>query len=142
MPEMDGFALAEQIKQHPELARATLLMLSSADQPRDVDRCRAAGRRPLPDQAVKQSELLDAIVTALSTSAADERGDRPPRPRRDRRAVAGPSRPPAHPAGRGQRRQPDAGGRPAREARAHGRRRRQRPGGARRAGASSRSTWC
>ena len=51
MPEMDGFALAEQIQQHPELADATLMMLSSADQPDDAARCREAGHRRLPDQA-------------------------------------------------------------------------------------------
>ena len=33
MPEMTGFELAEQIKQHPELARATVMMLSAADRP-------------------------------------------------------------------------------------------------------------
>ena len=31
MPEMDGYALARQIKAHPELARATVMMLSAAD---------------------------------------------------------------------------------------------------------------
>src|SRR5262249_39277673 len=31
MPEMDGFSLAEQIRQHPELAGATVMMLTSAE---------------------------------------------------------------------------------------------------------------
>src|SRR5262249_48848427 len=31
MPDMDGFALAEEMKHHPELAGATVMMLSSAD---------------------------------------------------------------------------------------------------------------
>ena len=49
MPGMDGFALIEQIKQNPELARSSLLMLSSADHPGDIARCRA-GSEPLPDE--------------------------------------------------------------------------------------------
>ena len=43
MPGMDGFTLIEQIKQHPELARSSLLMLSSADQSGDIARCRRWG---------------------------------------------------------------------------------------------------
>jgi CheY-like chemotaxis protein len=31
MPEMDGFCLAGQVQQQPELAGATIMMLSSAD---------------------------------------------------------------------------------------------------------------
>ena len=34
MPELDGFAVAEQIKRDPELANATIMMLSSADHSR------------------------------------------------------------------------------------------------------------
>src|SRR2546422_7466031 len=43
MPEMDGFELAEQIRQHPELARATIMMLSSDGQRGDAARCRELG---------------------------------------------------------------------------------------------------
>ena len=68
MPEMDGFTLIEQIKQHPELARSSLLMLSSADQPRDIARCRRLGVSRYLTKPVKQSELLDAIMTTLGTS--------------------------------------------------------------------------
>ena len=40
MPEMDGFMLAERIKQNPDLVGASLMMLSSADRHGDV--CAAA----------------------------------------------------------------------------------------------------
>ena len=73
MPEMDGFTLIEQIKQHPELARASLLMLSSADQSRDIVRCRQLGVSSYLMKPIKQSELLDAIMTALSTSPVKEK---------------------------------------------------------------------
>ena len=73
MPEMDGFTLIEQIKQHPDLARASLLMLSSADQSRDIARCRQLGVSSYLMKPIKQSELLDAIMTALSTSSVKEK---------------------------------------------------------------------
>jgi signal transduction histidine kinase/CheY-like chemotaxis protein/HPt (histidine-containing phosphotransfer) domain-containing protein len=86
MPVMDGFTLIEQIKQHPQLARASLLMLSSADQSRDIGRCRQLGVSAYLMKPIKQSELLDAILTALSTSPVKEKrgdlaeGDRRPDP--------------------------------------------------------------
>jgi PAS domain S-box-containing protein len=66
MPEMDGFALAEEIKRRPELAQTTLLMLSSAEGS-------TARARELPIAAcvmkpVKQSDLFDAVVTCLGIS--------------------------------------------------------------------------
>jgi CheY-like chemotaxis protein/HPt (histidine-containing phosphotransfer) domain-containing protein len=70
MPGMDGFSLAEQIQQHPELAGLTLMMLSSADQQKDAARCRELGISAYLVKPVKPSELLDAITTALSTPAA------------------------------------------------------------------------
>jgi len=68
MPDVDGFALAEEIKQHSELAGATIMMLSSADHLRDAERCRALGVARYLVKPVKQSELLDAILSALGES--------------------------------------------------------------------------
>ena len=51
MPEMDGFMVAEQIREHAELSGATVMMLSSA-MPAGVGRAlRRTGRGELPDQA-------------------------------------------------------------------------------------------
>jgi PAS domain S-box-containing protein len=65
MPEMDGFALAEQIRRSPELAGTTVLMLTSAGQPEDVARCQQLGVAAYLMKPVKQSELLAAIRVAL-----------------------------------------------------------------------------
>ncbi len=70
MPEMDGFDLAEQIKQHPELARAAIMMLSSAGQRGDAARCRELGIAAYLTKPIKQSDLLDTILTVLSASSA------------------------------------------------------------------------
>jgi signal transduction histidine kinase len=43
MPEMDGFALAENIKKDPELVGATIMMLTSAGHLGDAARCRELG---------------------------------------------------------------------------------------------------
>ena len=51
MPEMDGFTLAEQIKQDPRLATLKMMMLTSAGQRGDAARCRKLGGRRLPHQA-------------------------------------------------------------------------------------------
>ncbi|MDO8682183.1 MAG: response regulator [Armatimonadota bacterium] len=68
MPEMDGFTLAEKIKNTPGLAGATIMMLSSAGQYGDTARCRDLGIAVYLVKPIKQSELLDAIMLALSGS--------------------------------------------------------------------------
>ncbi len=65
MPEMDGFTLAGEILRTPELAGATIIMLTSAGLPGDVARCRELGIAASLMKPFKQSELFDAIVTAL-----------------------------------------------------------------------------
>jgi CheY-like chemotaxis protein/HPt (histidine-containing phosphotransfer) domain-containing protein len=72
MPEMDGFTLAERIKQNPALADCTLMMLSSAGQPTDAARCRALGIARCLLKPVKQSDLLDAILRAFSAQLTEE----------------------------------------------------------------------
>ena len=67
MPGMDGFSLAEQIKQFPEFSHALILMLSSGDRAGDAARCRDLGLQRYLTKPVKQSELLDAIVGAVGT---------------------------------------------------------------------------
>jgi signal transduction histidine kinase/DNA-binding response OmpR family regulator/HPt (histidine-containing phosphotransfer) domain-containing protein len=78
MPGIDGFALAEQIARHPELRRATLLMMSSAGRPNDAAHCRRLNIAACLTKPVKQSELLDAILTALGRRPADAEGPGPP----------------------------------------------------------------
>jgi PAS domain S-box-containing protein len=67
MPEMDGFALAEQIRTQPELVGATIMMLVSSDRQGSVERCREAGISACLMKPLKQSELLNTILDLLST---------------------------------------------------------------------------
>ncbi|MGA2631914.1 MAG: PAS domain S-box protein, partial [Terriglobia bacterium] len=75
MPDMDGFALAEQIKQDPTLAGATIMMLTSAGQRGDAARCRELGIAVYLIKPIRQSELLEAILLALGRPFRE--GERP-----------------------------------------------------------------
>jgi PAS domain S-box-containing protein len=75
MPGMDGFMLAEKIKERPELAVATVMMLSSAGQPGSMARRRELGISTHLTKPVKQAELWKAILAALG-EGEEERGAR------------------------------------------------------------------
>ena len=81
MPEVDGFEVAVRIKQSPQLRDATVILLTSAAQREDLLRAKSAGAAATLAKPVKQSELWDAIVTALHL------------PRQPRTALAAANRP-------------------------------------------------
>ena len=70
MPGMDGFAVAERIKRDPQLAAATIMMLTSASNRGDSARCKELGIVAHVIKPVRQSDLLDAIMTALGGPTA------------------------------------------------------------------------
>jgi signal transduction histidine kinase/CheY-like chemotaxis protein/HPt (histidine-containing phosphotransfer) domain-containing protein len=65
MPEVDGFMLAQQIREHPEWTQAVIMMLSSADQSGDRERCERLGVVSHLIKPVKQTDLLNAILQAV-----------------------------------------------------------------------------
>ena len=65
MPEMDGFKVAERIRQDPALAGATIMMLTSAGHVGDAARCRELGISAYLVKPIRQRELLHAICTVL-----------------------------------------------------------------------------
>ena len=68
MPDVDGFALAEQIAADDRLKVVKIVLLSSAGSPALRGR-RAAIFVATLVKPVKQSELLDAIVTAFAKAS-------------------------------------------------------------------------
>ena len=82
MPGMDGFGLAERVRRRPRLAGAAIMMLTSGARPGDRARCVALGIPVHLTKPVKQSDLMDAIVTVLAPPAG--RGRRSSAPRRKR----------------------------------------------------------
>ncbi|MBA2270706.1 MAG: PAS domain S-box protein, partial [Chthoniobacterales bacterium] len=80
MPEMDGFALAEQIQHEPCLAATTVMMLSSATRSGESSRAAGLGIQSVLAKPIMQSDLLDAILLGLSShgfAADNEQGDEP-----------------------------------------------------------------
>jgi len=65
MPNMDGFTLARRIKENPQFSYAAVIMLTSVTRQEDAARCRELGVDAYLTKPIKQSELLDAIMTAL-----------------------------------------------------------------------------
>jgi two-component system sensor histidine kinase/response regulator len=68
MPGMDGFALAEQLKQHPHHGNAMIMMLTSEGQRGDAARCREIGVTCYLMKPVSQPDLLNAIMSGLGVS--------------------------------------------------------------------------
>jgi PAS domain S-box-containing protein len=71
MPKMDGFTLVEHIRQKPELATATIIMLTSAGHRGDAARCQQLGVAAYLLKPIRQSELRDAIARVLGARAHD-----------------------------------------------------------------------
>ena len=67
MPEMDGFALVERIRQTPELSTATIMMLTSAGHRGDAARCKELGVSAYLLKPIRQSELRGAVAGILRT---------------------------------------------------------------------------
>ena len=72
MPEMDGFAVAERIHKNPELAGATIMMLTSAGHLGDAARCRELGISAYLVKPIRPAELLEAICWAVRKSKSEE----------------------------------------------------------------------
>jgi len=68
MPGIDGFELVEQMKSDPALRRIPVIMLTSSNRSEDLARCERLGVGAHLAKPVKQSRLMDAIVSVLGRS--------------------------------------------------------------------------
>jgi signal transduction histidine kinase/DNA-binding response OmpR family regulator len=62
MPEMDGFAVAEELRRNRVYDGVTIMMLSSADEQADIVRCRSIGIQSYLTKPALSSVLFNAIV--------------------------------------------------------------------------------
>ncbi len=70
MPDRDGFQLAAEVRADPALAGTVrLLMLTSAGQRGDIQRCREVGIEAYLMKPVSRSELLEATAALLGTTS-------------------------------------------------------------------------
>ena len=79
MPELDGFAVAERIQSRPELAGATVMMLTSSGRYGDASRCRKLGVSAYLTKPIESAALHEAICRALDGAADARRVERPVR---------------------------------------------------------------
>ena len=71
MPDMDGFQLATAVRQDKALTRTKLLMLTSAGQRGDSERCRELGIRGYLTKPLSRADLVEALGTVLAGPAED-----------------------------------------------------------------------
>jgi two-component system, sensor histidine kinase and response regulator len=69
MPDMDGFELAERIRNTPRLIETAIVILTSADLRTDPARCRELGISTYLTKPVRHAELHAAISAALIDQA-------------------------------------------------------------------------
>ena len=69
MPGMDGFMMAGVLKEELQHSGTKLLILSSGSYPEDTARCRELGVAAYLTKPVRQSELLDALLSLLGDTA-------------------------------------------------------------------------
>ena len=65
MPGMDGFGVAERIREQPKHISTTIMMLSSGGRRGDASRCRKLGITAYLFKPFKRSELLAAMLICL-----------------------------------------------------------------------------
>jgi two-component system sensor histidine kinase/response regulator len=74
MPESDGFCLAEQIRNAPDLAWPLIMMLTSGEQRGDSAKCRELGISAYLTKPIRRAELSAAIVKVLATRSQSHAG--------------------------------------------------------------------
>jgi len=93
MPGTDGFEVAARVRRDPALAGTAVVMVSSAFDRADAERCRRVGASTLVRKPIKESELLAAVHAVLGVAPAerprarDRSGDEPPPPARPLRIL-------------------------------------------------------
>ena len=75
MPGRDGFGLAADIRQDSGLGDPRLVMLTSAGQPGDGQRCRELGIQGYLPKPASRADLLEAVAAVLAAGSAMPAGD-------------------------------------------------------------------
>jgi len=65
MPDMDGFTVAERIRDSADLAEPVVLMLMSTGDDTETERCRDAGITGTMVKPIRQDELLTTILSTV-----------------------------------------------------------------------------
>jgi PAS domain S-box-containing protein len=72
MPDMDGFEILERMQKKPASGCEVIMLVSLKRHLADAERCRKQGIKYCLTKPIGQSELLDTILSAVTTQAAEE----------------------------------------------------------------------
>ncbi len=61
MPKLDGTEVLEQVKANPELRKIPVLMITTTDDPREVERCHALGCNNYLTKPVEYDKFVQSI---------------------------------------------------------------------------------
>jgi CheY-like chemotaxis protein len=61
MPKLDGTEVLEQIKTDPELRKIPVIMVTTTDDPREVERCHALGCNTYITKPIEYDNFVNAI---------------------------------------------------------------------------------
>jgi len=61
MPQVDGIEVLRQIKQHPELRKMPVIILTTTDDPREVERCHQIGCSSYIVKPINYDKFAEAI---------------------------------------------------------------------------------
>lgn len=61
MPQVDGVEVLRQIKQHPELRKMPVIILTTTDDPREVERCHQIGCSSYIVKPINYDKFAEAI---------------------------------------------------------------------------------
>ncbi|MEO8494212.1 MAG: response regulator, partial [Planctomycetota bacterium] len=89
MPDMDGFEVAERVRQDPRFSDCIIIMLSSAGLTENSARCKELGIARYLIKPVKQSDLRDTMLRVLTAEEGPVRliEDAPPQAAEIRRSL-------------------------------------------------------
>lgn len=72
MPEIDGFEVADRIRNELEMLGVTLMMLTSDDCSNKIEQCRKLGLAAHLVKPIKQSELFDSIAEVIDLPSPEK----------------------------------------------------------------------
>lgn len=63
MPVMDGFEALCALRKNPQFSKVPIIMLSTTDDPREIDRCYESGCNAFITKPIQPNEFMHAIST-------------------------------------------------------------------------------
>jgi CheY-like chemotaxis protein len=77
LPEMDGYAVAEELKKHPELANIPIIAVTSYAMAGDRERILAAGATGYIEKPINPETFVDQIARFLPGNTGDSKERQP-----------------------------------------------------------------